>query len=304
MDASGKPTLTQALSPTEQQKYDLSSKAAISGLGILNEAIPNIRDQLLQPFGLSGGVQSGLGSSPGNIQMGVDFSKAPPIPKASFDLQKAVANAMYQQGARFLDPQFQQAQTALDAQLANQGITANATANPNDQTSAWQKMQTNLANQRAQSYGNLANLSTMSGTDAMNTLFGMGAQAHQMGVSDILNTGQFANTAQQQNFGELLAQWQQANAARQQAYGEYASNRTMPFNMMASLLGAGQVNNPQFQATQNATWNPTPWLQGAQLQGQASAAQNSAKSGLTGQGIGALGGLGAAYLRGPFGPFG
>jgi hypothetical protein len=88
-----------------------------------------------------------------------------------------------------------------------------------------------------------------------------------------------------------------ANNARGQNYQEYATNRTMPINMLNSLLSSSQVNNPTFQPTTATSITPAPIMAGAQTQGQQNAATASANSAGQGQTMGLIGtGLSAAAM--------
>jgi hypothetical protein len=299
MGPDGRPTMTQTLSPAEQAKLDASDQAQKSILGILNGDMGNISDALSGPFGLKGGpLQGGYDprSRVADQQENLDFSGAPAMPTADEAARQAVTNAVYSQGARFLDPQFKQAQNDQAAQLANQGIVAN----PGDPNSAYSKATDQLARQKMEAYGNLGDQATQTGIGALSTLFGMGMQARQQGVNEITTKGQFHNQAAttQAQIAQALAQLE--GNQRGQAYGEYSSNRTMPLNMLNALLSSSQVNNPTFQPTTPTSITPAPLLQGAQLQGQSNAATASANNGLLGSILGAggsaLGGGGLAAL--------
>lgn len=284
----GRPINTQTLSPAEQSLFDAGNQAKLGGLNTLNQSMPNINAALTQPFGLAGGVLQGgyaPGSTVGQTQTNLDFSGAPAMPQANEAARQAVTNAVYQQGARFLDPQFAQAQRDQAAQLANQGIVAN----PGDPNSAYGRATDQLARQKMEAYGNLGDTSTQTGIGAMNTLFGMGLAARQQGVGETEAQGQFHNaaTVQQANIAQQLAALM--GAQRGQAYSEYANNRTMPINMWSALLNGGQVNNPTFNAYNPQQILPAPLMQGAIAQGQAQTAGASANAGLLGSGIGGLG---------------
>ena len=280
VDGSGRPTLTQSLSPAEQAKLDASNRVQLGSLGILEKDMPNIANALSGPFGISQGVQLDPGIK-GQIQGGLDYGGAPGMPIASPDVRNQVSKAFYNQEANFLNPQFQQQRADLTSNLANQGITAGSEAANRE----W--LNQNQTENRA--YGNLANQAVVSGGDAMNQLFGMQMGARQQGVNELTTQGQFANAAQQQQAQEALQQQAAYNAGQGQLYSQYASNRTMPINMLNALLSSSQVNNPTYQAYNPQQFTPTPVLQGAQLQGQGVAANNSANAGLWGSALGAAG---------------
>lgn len=317
-DGSGRGTVTQVLSPAEQAKLDASNAIQQQSLGILSGDMPNIQKALSGDFGMSGSAISGfdpkyqigqtqtqLGPT-GQIQTGLNFSKGAQSPDASDSARQAVTNALYQTGSQYLDPQFKNQGQDLDAKLANQGITPGS--------EAYDRAKQELALQKQSAYSDLTNRSTSGGVDAMNTMFGMGMQARQQNVGEKTTQGEFANSAQAQQLQQVLAALQANNAgvaqqaniagqssqlqnqARQQNYAEYSQNRTMPINMLNALLSSGQVNNPQFQPITPTGINAAPIMQGAQLQGQANAAQASANAGILGSGMGAAGTIGAAMV--------
>lgn len=218
--------------------------------------------------GVAGGVSSGLPSwmsamqSPlgyGAIQNNLNLSGAPAMPVANQDVLNQNIQAAYQKGAQYLDPQFTQAHTALDSSLANQGIVANPTpgggANPN--ASAWEKAQSNLADQQQKAYSDLRDSSIGTGLSAMQNYFGMQMGARQQGVNEIAGQGQFANAAQNQGFGQNVTQ------------------HTLPAQLLQSTYNMTTPNIPQFQGTQQS-----PFVQAAGFQGQANTAANNAKTGL------------------------
>jgi hypothetical protein len=311
-----RPTLTQTLSPEEQQKLGLSQTAQIGALGTLNDAIPYVRDALLGPFGMAGSPlqggynpgyapQAGMQYDPGDFgqyQTGLNFEGAPPMPEASDATREAVTQSLYEQGARFLDPQWQQAEDKQTAALANQGITRGS--------EAFQTEYQNLNDAKSRAYGDLVDRSISGGVGAMQDLYGMAMQGRQQGVGEIGTQGQFLNAAQQQAANQLLSRMSQRNAGiasqagiaaneaglegnqRAQAFGEYSANRTMPLNMLNALLSSSQVNNPQFQQTQPTSISPPPVYQGAVDQGNYGAAQQQGLFNL-------IGGLGSSYLGRP-----
>lgn len=311
MGADGRPIRTDTLSPAEQAKLDSSNRVQQGSLGILEKDMPNIDEALSGKFGLEGSAQgldpskigtarTGLGNI-GNVQTGLDFSGAPGMPQNDAASMMRTMLAQYQKGAQFLDPQFAQAEAAQRSDMANQGIARN--------TEAYNKDADNLARQKMGAYSDLIQNSILSGNQENNAQFQRGMAARQQGIGEITGQGQFANSAQQQQLANAMAGYnaynqgigqnaslqqmiaQMANAARGQNYSEYSTNRTMPINMLTALLSGSQVNNPQFQPTQGTNIAPPPLLQGAQLQGQQNAANQSANSAGQGQTMGLLGSL-------------
>jgi hypothetical protein len=317
-DGSGRGTLTQVLSPAEQAKLDASNAIQQQSLGILSGDMPNIQSALSGPFGMAGAPIQGydpkyaigttktdanLGAG-GPIQSGLNFAGSPGLVGTDPATRQAIANATYQQGAQYLDPQFAQEQSDLTSKLANQGITPGS--------DAYNREMLNFQNQKQRAYSDLTNSSILGGNAAQAQL-AQTALANRGQISgETQASGQFLNAAQQQAVNELLSNLQAnnagvaqqaniaqnstqlANAGRAQAYQEYANNRTMPINMLNALLSSSQVNNPTFQPTQPTAITPAPILQGATLAGQQNAATSSANAAGTGQAMGLVGTLGMA----------
>src|SRR5437667_40004 len=93
----------------------------------------------------------------------------------------------------------------------------------------------------------------------------------------------------------LVASLEQANSPTR-----HSSNNTKNCSTQCRaemlLLASSQVANPTFQSTQPTAIGITPIMQGAGLQGQESAAGQSAKSGKMGSGLMAAGTAAAAFL--------
>src|ERR1700744_4889380 len=75
-------------------------------------------------------------------------------------------DAAYKAQTQYLDPQFQQGQQSLNAQLANQGLSTGSTAYDNAQT--------NFANQKQQAYQSAQNAAVAAGNQEQQVLFGQG----------------------------------------------------------------------------------------------------------------------------------
>lgn len=317
IQAGQRPTLTQTLSPSEQAKLDQSNAIQLQSLSLLGDAMPGIREALLQPFGLSGSPAQGYlpGTAPGRaqtdanfgsagpIQSSLNFSGLPGIPQASPDIRDMVSQSLFEQGARFLDPQFQQRQQQLDSMLANQGIQRN--------TEAFNTEQGNLDLARSSAYNDLINRAISGGGDAMQQLFNMQMGSRQQGVGELTTQGQFANTAQQQALNAILSAMGARNAGiglqgqlasneaglynqgRAQQLNELSTSRTLPLNMLTALMSGSQVNNPQFQATTPTAIQPPPIMQGALLQGQQDTANYNMAPNFFGQILNA----GAQFLK-------
>lgn len=285
-DGSGRPTVTQSLSPAEQAKLSASDQAQISSLGILNQDMPNISSALLGPFGLAGTPQ--MGYTAGQTPTNLSFAGAPPMPQANAGVLQQVEDAMYGQGAQYLDPQFAQKKSDLTSQLANQGIVPG--------TAAYDREMLNFNNQSQKAYQDLRDSSITGGQTAMQQLYNEALSGRQQGVNEATTQGTFAQAGVGQAAQIAANQMASANAARQQQYGEYTANRTMPLNMLNAMISNSQVNNPTFQPTTPTAITPAPVLQGAIAQGQVNSANAGANAGLWGNVLKAGGALGSAAI--------
>ena len=131
-------------------------------------------------------------------------------------VQQQVTDALYKQQTQFLDPQFQRSQSALENQLANQGITQGS--------EAWNNAMQMANAQKQQAYESARNSAINAGVNAGSTMFGnqlAGAQFGNKALGQQFNQGltaqQAGNTAQNQTFAQQLANAQLNNQAVQQA---------------------------------------------------------------------------------------
>jgi hypothetical protein len=237
-DQNGQPTVTQSLSPAEQQKLDAQNKVdiAMSNLGVQGAA--NAQNILSTPFAYKGpDIQTDFGGY-GDVQNTVDqqskldLSGVAKMPvNAGMTGQQAIMDR--------LAPQLQRESAAQAQQLANQGITPGSEAWKNAQTDTNQR-QNDLLSQAALQGINLDLGANQQG-------FGQALSAGTFGNAANLAQGQFANTAQQQAYNEALQKAQFGNTAAQQSLQQQLALRNQPINEIAGLMGGAQVNMPQFQ---------------------------------------------------------
>jgi len=312
-NAPGGYTQTTALSPQEQQTYDLSKQAQNGALGTANTQLGRVNDALATPLtttelpDLQGGVDlSGLRPGQG-LQYSFDPGQAVQGHVGPADLAGAnrqAQDAAYGQAASRLDPQFSQSENELRTKLANQGLSQNS--------DAYQTALENFGRTRNDAYATAQR-------DAVN----QGNTAEQMLFGEDLGQGQFANSAaaqqyaqnqglagfnnqtQAQGFGQnaSAAQLAQTNAqlsdqARQQGLQERAYIQNEPINQFTGLLGLGQVATPtgvQYTPSQVA---PTDVVGANALSAQvAQANANRAAQSQSGL-MGGLFSLGSAALLG------
>jgi hypothetical protein len=244
-------------------------------------------------FGLAGSIDA---EKYGKSKQELDLSNVAKMPvNAGMTGQQAIM-------AR-LQPQIQQQEAATAQQLANQGITPGSEAYNNAMRT--QSQQSNdLYSQAALQGINLDTAANQQGfSQAMSQAglynqglgenFGRGFASQGMTNASIgQNFGQaqdaqkLQNAAIGQNFGQAQASAAQNNQAQGQGFnqnlqtaqfGNDASNqalarqlqlRQQPLNEINSLMGASQIQNPQFQGYTGANVGAAPTMQGAQLQGQ------------------------------------
>ena len=243
------------------------------------------------------------------VQNTVNFADNPELQGGTGADRERIENMLFDRMA----PQHQRQQSALDAKLANQGITAGseaykrATQGLGDQQSRerYDAMQT--AGSEIQRLADIqrANRAQMTGEDL--SAAGLFNAANQQRFGQDLAAGQFGNQANlsqfgmekdrlafnnnagQQEYANAFQQSQYANQLRQQAIAEQAQRRSMSLNEMNALLTGQQVGMqqmPQFNAAQAA--QPTQYLNAANMQYQSNldaanmqnANQNSMMNGL------------------------
>jgi hypothetical protein len=270
--ADGQPTVTQSLSPAEQQKLDAQNKVdiAMSNLGVQGAA--NAQNILSTPFQYKGpDIQTDFGGY-GDVQNTVDqqskldLSGVAKMPvNAGMTGQQAIMDR--------LAPQLQRESAAQAQQLANQGITPGSEAWKNAQTDTNQR-QNDLLSQAALQGINLDLGANQQG-------YSQALSSGNFGNAANLAQGQFANTAQQQAYNEAQQKAQFGNTAAQQSLQQQLALRNQPINEIAGLMGGAQVNMPQFQGyTGGGTIGSAPVYDATKQTGaDALAAYNVAQSG-------------------------
>lgn len=267
-----------SLSP-DQQKLLQSNNAISQQLAdTAQSGLARVTDSMGKPFDTSqltnyGAVPTGGGAqaynpTAGNYTTGLNGGA---IQNSLGDLSSdaAVQRTIDAVNSRVV-PQLQRDQTALDTKLSNQGIPLGSKAYETAQT---------LQGQRA---NDAYQQSVLAGNQEQNVLFNQGLQSGQFAnsaqaqdfsqqaqnaalnnsVQDTqfnqgLATNQNNNAVQAQNFGQQSTASQLADQQRQQQIQEQAYLRSLPLNELNALRTGSQVQNPQFGAVPGATVNPT-----------------------------------------------
>ena len=184
---------TTSLSPTEQNLFNMGQQGETTlGQTALGQ-LSNLQNAYSTPFSF-GGPQV-TGQVAGQQDQGQAIQNA--------------QNAAYQSQTQYLDPQFQQGQQTLNAQLANEGLSTGDTA--------YNNAQTNFANQKQQAYQSAQDAAVTAGQNEQNTLFGQG-----------LSSANLQNSASAQALNQQLGLYNQ------------------PLNSYNALASGSQVQNPNF----------------------------------------------------------
>lgn len=312
----------QELDEQSQQNLDKSRWLAGAGLDtVARLGVPQLEAALGRDFTAgSNNVISGFDSrftpteglryrmdQGGPIQSGLDYSGAPAMPTADANTRALITQALYQQGANLLDPQFKQQQDRLDSTLVNQGITRGS--------EAWGTEQGNLDRSRTGAYNDLAMRAITGGGEEMARDFGLGMSARQQGVGEITQQGTFANAAQGLDFQQMLNALSAENnavttgyniagnatnlnnAGQGQVFNQTAQGALLPINILTAMLGAGQVTQPNVTPTMPAGQAaPAPIFDAGVAQGNANIGAQNSQNAAFGSFLSGLGQAGAAGI--------
>ena len=216
------PTITDELTPDAQKAFEAQQRVdlALSQLG--EQGIGTVRDVMGTPFQYKGKIQTGL-----------DLSNAPAIPiSAGQTAQEAIMKR--------LQPQIEQNRASLRQNLANQGVTPGS--------EAWQ----NAMQEQQQGESDLYSQAAQQGIN-------LDLAARTQAVNEAIQSGQFANTAEAQQFARDL--------------GLY----NLPLNQITALMSGSQIQMPQFQRYTGQNIAAEPLFQAGQLQNQAAMDRYNAK---------------------------
>lgn len=245
------PNVTQTLTPTAQQTLEKQQQVQLGLAGVGQQGVNNVSNVLGTPFNFNGpSVQTGLNTS-GVAQMPVNAGQAG---------QDAIMSRLEPLQAR----QMAQQQTAL----RNQGLAPGSEAYTNAMTDFTQAQN---------------DLKTQAALQGIN----LDMSANAQGYNQALQSGQFGNTAQQQQLSQALTQ------------------RQLPLNEVSALMSGSQIQNPSFPGYNGANVQAAPVMAATQAQGQGNmnlynaqqGAANSFNSGLMSMAGTAAGGA----MAGPMG---
>ena len=208
------PTVTQSLSPESQKILEAQNATKLGLANLGSQGISTAQNVMGTPFQFGGpSVQTSLDTS-GIAKMPVN---------AGTTGQEAIMSR--------LEPSMAKNRVSTETQLINQGLRPGTEA-----------------------YDNAINLLSQQENDqrtqAVLQGLGLDISANTQGYNQALQSGQFANTAQQQALAQAIQQ------------------RQMPLNEVNALVEGSQIQNPQFGAYQGSNVAPAPIANATTLQGQ------------------------------------
>lgn len=257
----------------ERAGENLSQLQAKSGkIGQRGQAVQSQLDALMAQDAQLKGARGQLGDQ-------IQSARAAPTVDQNTGAKSAkqVGKALYRQQEQYLDPQFEQRQRAMEAQLAGQGAVPG--------TTAYDTAMRNFNDTQQRAYGDARDRAIVGRGQEQSRLFGQ-----DMAVA------QFGNQAAGQQFNQGMQQAGLQNAGRQQWIQEQMLQRQLPMNELAAFAQMSGVQLPQFGTPPGANVAPTDvaGIYNNNYQGQLAAYQ--AQQGGLGSIIGGLGSLGAAFL--------
>lgn len=292
---------TTSLSPELQQALNSQIGLQNKRSELASSFMDRVQNDMSTPFNWGGLPSAGavpkatqfntVGSAP-TLQTSLDLSANPAE-------RQRIENALFDRMAPIHDRQ----QTALDAKLANMGITAGS--------EAYNREMQRLGDQQSRERFNALEM----GGNEMQRLFNMQLAEGQFGNAakqgqfgmELSGTG-FNNNVSKDRFNQDMSISEYQNKLRQQAIAEENMKRYSSLNEMNALLNGQQVtmpSMPQFNAS--AAAQPTQYFNAAQNQYQSGLdaynAQNMNSNSFM-NGLFSLGGsLGSAQIMSSAAPF-
>ena len=148
-------TQTVNLSPDQQKLFDQNIA--------INQGLGNV-------------AQQGLGYVQSALDKPLDFSSAQQLYTPG-QIQQQASDAAYRNASQYLDPQYQQAQSSLENQLANQGITRGS--------EAYNTAMANQNRQKQQAYESARNQAYLQGMQGGQQAYTQGMGNRQQQISEL-----------------------------------------------------------------------------------------------------------------------
>lgn len=291
----GTPQYEQVMqySPEQQALYEQQNQVAQALGGLAQDNIGRVADAQQDPFSFDGMTEArNVNFNPNTIQTDVGYTPqfqgqiadaGDVVRSAGGDFNEtssAASDAVYNQLASRLDPQYQELEQRMRDRLINSGISENS--------EAFNREMDRFARQRTDAYSTAANQSILTGLQAQNQGFNQslnnarlnndaqaqifGQNAAQLTAANAAESDQFQsalqsaafnNQGQQQRFSTDMAGANFNNNLRQREIEEASYLRNLPLNDIAALLGTGGgVQAPTFGPVSQVGMN-APDLMGA-----------------------------------------
>lgn len=238
-------TLNQTLSPEQQALYDSNVQSQLGQADLLGSLTDRVKQSTSNPFDASQfQLERGL-EAPGLEELSGLRGQLANLDPQQFNQQ--MADSVYSQSNRYLQPQLDRDEGLYRSQLADQGF--------NPGTPGYDTELAKMRDNRSKVYGDLRDRSVISG-------FNLGAQNFgnaRAGINDQIAALLQGN---QQGFNQQLASQQQNNSVVQQQLANALAARNQPLNELNAMRTGTQVQLPQ-----GATSSPTPNLQPTDLMG-------------------------------------
>lgn len=315
--STGQYTVNTSFSPTIQSQFDSQNQFNVAANNAANSLLSRANQGLnygsapsMPQFNMSGVPKmQAYDTSNAGPKAVYDVSNLTSMPNASESDLNAMRDSVYGQQTQYLDPQFQQGQSDLDAKLANQGIMPGS--------EAYNREINNFGLQKQKAYSDARNSAIQAGGSEQSRLFGLGLQSRQQGVNEAMNqfnTGlqnrqqgineslnQFNTGLQghQQGMNDALAQFNTGLQSRQQGVSETNNMYNAPINALASLRGGQQIQMPQFQGITGTSIPGVDYMQAAQNTYNANLDNTNAENASNQNVMNGLFGLGNAALQNP-----
>jgi hypothetical protein len=293
VDANGKPTTnwTQNTTLTPQLQGALDDQFAVQGArsDIARGGLDNLRSTLAQPVSFDGATkQRDIGATPttGNLSKSLQAAGYGSMPDVSGTRQRA-EDALYERQTRRLDPRFARDQSALEVQLANQGLARG--------TEAFDNAATEFNNTKEDAYSRAMLESIIGGGQEGERDFNMAVRGRSQIGNEVTQQANLDN----QGFQQGVTANEATGRQRQQEITEMLQQRGIPLNEINALLSGQQVGMPTMPSFQGANSGAAPQLLSAAQSGyQGELDQYNARQQQRGSALSGLFKLGSAAMTG------
>lgn len=242
--------LTTKLSPEQQKLHDLNQSSQTGQAGLLDALTQRLKGTYSSPWNNSGAPDLVGGVKAANLQnpQGFDPKTLQGITNkiGALDptqINQNASDAAYRVNTRYLDPQNESQQKALESRLSEQGFVPG--------TPGYDQAMKGFQDTSARSYADARDRSYLAGQssgssqfssllDALKTQFNQGSSIQDRSRQ----TGLDANTVSQQLFNNDKDSGAFQNTARNQAIAESLQQRQQPLNELNAIRSGTQQNTP------------------------------------------------------------